>query len=40
MPKCKHNYKKTIVVIEAFAMVETIGIKCSNCKEIIEIIKQ
>jgi len=40
MLKCDHNYEKTIVVIQAFAMFEQIGMKCSNCEEIIEVKNQ
>jgi hypothetical protein len=38
MCKCDHNYEKTIVVLQAFEMFEQIGIRCTNCNEIIEII--
>jgi len=40
MCKCNHNYEKTIVVLQAFAMFEQIGIKCSECNEIIEVKNQ
>jgi len=32
---CPHN-KVTIVVLEAFEMVERIGYKCTECNEIIK----
>jgi len=36
---CTHQHT-TIVVLEAFAMFEKIGYKCTQCEEIIEITNQ
>jgi hypothetical protein len=36
---CPHT-TTVIVVLEAFAMVEVIGHKCTQCQEIVKIINQ
>lgn len=37
--KCNHK-QTTIVVVDAFAIVEVIGYKCTKCGEIVRTVKQ